>query len=119
MKSFTDSKYKVLFEARRHLFPGKCGYTSETGGAPENLRNSTNNHKIRNYHKQYYRPENMVIIVAGQVEKRKIFDAIRSLEEEEEKKIRESFVKPFGEPCPSLLKKEDVTLEYPIGSVCF
>ena len=111
----SGSFYKIDLEALHHLFPGKCGYKWDTGGALENLRNSTNNHKIRDYHKQYYRPENMVIIIAGQVEKQKLFDAIQVIEEEEKKKVRGPFVKPFGEPCPLSQEKKDLTLEYPQG----
>ena len=32
-----------------------------------NLRESTNNKKVVAYHKQFYRPENLGIVITGQV----------------------------------------------------
>ena len=84
-------------------------------GSPSNIRNSTNE-KIKDYHRKYYRPENMVVIVSGSVEKEKLFASLRQVEEEEAAKQREPFEKPFSEPCPpsrgSLVEK---TIEYPHG----
>ncbi|KAG8228414.1 hypothetical protein J437_LFUL003887 [Ladona fulva] len=37
----------VILEMNRHLYPGHCGYKSQTGGILKNLRESTNNKKVR------------------------------------------------------------------------
>lgn len=65
----------------RALYPGKCGYSSETGGIMKNLRESTNNNKVRNYHKDFYRPENLKVIITGQVKPRDVFRALEKLED--------------------------------------
>lgn len=73
-------------ESRRHLtiarniYPGKCGYSSETGGIMKNLRDSTSNEKVRNYHKEFYRPENLKIIITGHVKPEEVFKALEKLE---------------------------------------
>ena len=90
----------------------------ETGGNPSNLRNSTNNEKIKDYHRKFYRPENMVIIVSGSVEKEKLFESVRQVEEEEAAKEREPFEKPFSEPCPPFRgRSAEKTIEYPHGEI--
>lgn len=39
--------YRQLLE---QLYPGKCGYKSETGGIMKNLRESTTNENVMNYY---------------------------------------------------------------------
>ena len=105
----------LFFQAAHILFPGTCGYKWETGGSVPNLRTSTNNDKIQRYHRKFYRPENMVVIVGGSMEKQALFEAIRVVEEEEAAKEREAFVKPFSEPCPPFEGIVEREIEYPDG----
>jgi Zn-dependent M16 (insulinase) family peptidase len=37
---------RVSLEMLRAMYPGHCGYKSETGGIMKNLRESTNNTKV-------------------------------------------------------------------------
>ena len=46
-----------------------------------NLRTSTSNEKVRSYHHSYYRPDNLSLIVTGQVEPNQLFKAIQPFEE--------------------------------------
>ena len=48
------------------LHTGRCGYKSETGGLMSEIRQLTNA-TVRAYHQQYYRPDNMCLIVTGPV----------------------------------------------------
>lgn len=50
-------------------------------GALKNLRESTNNDKVKKYHKEFYRPENLTIIIAGQVNHDKVFKALQPVEQ--------------------------------------
>ena len=99
------------------LYPGRCGYKWETGGTVKNLRTETNMEKIRQYHAKFYRPENMIIIVNGHVDKKALFEAIRPVEEEEAAKKRVEFERPFQTPCPNLPGNGVIqkTVEYPDG----
>lgn len=50
-------------------------------GIMKNLRESTNNEKVRKYHKEFYRPENLTVIITGQVKHADVFKALQPLEE--------------------------------------
>lgn len=72
---------RCYLEMLRSMYPGKCGYKSETGGLVENLRNSTSNEKCREYHKQFYHAKNLCVIVTGPVQAEDIFRAIKPIED--------------------------------------
>ncbi|XP_022257411.1 uncharacterized protein C05D11.1-like [Limulus polyphemus] len=63
------------------MYPGHCGYKSETGGLMKNLRESTSNEKVKAYHQAFYQPENLCIIVTGQVMPEEVFRAINPVED--------------------------------------
>ncbi|XP_044752458.1 uncharacterized protein C05D11.1-like [Coccinella septempunctata] len=107
-------------ESRLHLtlsrlmYPGKCGYSSETGGIMQNLRESTSNEKIKNYHKELYRPENLKIIITGRVEHEIIFKSLSKLEEKIVSKGNLGpFQRPWQSPVPPLEKSTDIEVKYP------
>lgn len=84
----------------RAMYPGS-GYSAETGGIMANLRNSTDNIKVRNFHKKFYRPENLTIVLAGQIEAEDVFKALAVVEDdiiaqrEKESEAHEEWVKPW------------------------
>lgn len=58
-----------------------------------NLRVSTSNKKVRSYHHDYYRPDNLNIIITGQIEPNQVF---KSLEEFEKKVLSKvSYYQPY------------------------
>lgn len=86
-----------------------CGYKTETGGRLYNLRNSTSIEKIRAYHKQIYRPENLTLIIAGKVSPDRVFEALKPLQE----KIKsipkvEGFVRPWQTPVDKIQESQDI-----------
>jgi len=82
----------------RAVYPGHCGYKSETGGIMKNLRESTNNDKVRDYHHQFYRPENLGLVVTGQVTAEEVFAAVDRLDDVlmKEASKREPFFKTMA-----------------------
>ncbi|KAK9870443.1 hypothetical protein WA026_008009 [Henosepilachna vigintioctopunctata] len=107
-------------ESRLHLalsrlmYPGKCGYSSETGGIMKNLRESTSNEKVKNYHSQLYRPENLKIIITGHVDHESVFKSLAKLEEKIVSKGNlGTFERPWQSPIPPLEKSIDLELKYP------
>ena len=58
---------RVHLEMLRAMYPGHCGYKSETGGIMKNLRESTSHAKVVQYHRDFYRPENLGLVITGQV----------------------------------------------------
>ncbi|XP_047987418.1 uncharacterized protein C05D11.1-like [Leguminivora glycinivorella] len=75
------------------------GYSAETGGITKNLRESTNNTKVRDFHKKFYRPENLTIILTGQIKAEDVFNALATVEADiiakREKEELEPWVKPW------------------------
>lgn len=72
---------RCYLEMLRSMYPGRCGYKSETGGIMGNLRESTSNVKVRNYHKEFYHSKNLCVIASGPVDPQKIFDVIKPIED--------------------------------------
>uniref|UniRef100_A0A224ZBQ4 Zn dependent peptidase n=1 Tax=Rhipicephalus zambeziensis TaxID=60191 RepID=A0A224ZBQ4_9ACAR len=98
----------------RTLYPAPCGYRYETGGLMRNLRESTNNQKVRAYHKSFYRPENLCVIVAGSVSPKEVLKALEPIE----KKIiakgqRKPFTRPWQKPVPPITGPLESTVPYP------
>lgn len=83
-----SAESKMHLTMARALYPGKCGYSSETGGIMKNLRESTTNTKVKNYHREFYRPENLKVIITGQVKHDDVFRALEKLENKIVSKVR-------------------------------
>ncbi|XP_023322562.1 uncharacterized protein C05D11.1 [Eurytemora carolleeae] len=102
--SSSNIMYFALAEA---LYPGS-GYESETGGYLQNLRNSTNITKVRAYHKQYYRPENLVLTITGRIDPDQLFSTLRSTEEKVLRKKEEignvEYIRPWQKPLAPLIE---------------
>ena len=96
----------------RAMYPGHCGYKSETGGIMANLRESTTNEKVRDYHSQFYKPENLGLIITGQVEAEQVFAAIEDMEAACIKN-GEPFLRPWEGEVPKLEIGKEVDVAYP------
>ena len=46
----------------------------------KNLRESTTNEKVINYHKAYYRPENLTLIITGIIKPEQVFKALEGVQ---------------------------------------
>jgi len=98
----------------RAMYPGHCGYKSETGGIMKNLRESTNNEKVIAYHKAFYRPENLGIVITGQVEAEEVLSVLDKVEEKIlSKGEREPFLRPWSGSVPKLEIGREITVPYP------
>eukprot|EP00092_Neocalanus_flemingeri_P035801 GFUD01038981.1.p1 GENE.GFUD01038981.1~~GFUD01038981.1.p1 ORF type:complete len:1002 (+),score=290.69 GFUD01038981.1:52-3057(+) len=98
----------------RAMYPGHCGYKSETGGIMKNLRESTSNDKVLAYHKQFYRPENLGIVITGQVKVEEVLTALDSVERNIlSKGTREPFLRPWSGTVPKLEVGKEITIPYP------
>ncbi|XP_013065867.2 uncharacterized protein C05D11.1-like isoform X1 [Biomphalaria glabrata] len=98
----------------RGLYPESCGYRYETGGILKNLRERTSHEKVKKYHKEFYRPENLCLIICGDVKHDEVFQALAPVE----KKIlskgpRAPFTKPWQSEVPPLTQSIKETVLYP------
>ena len=42
---------------------------------------TSSNIQVCNYHQQFYRPENLCIIITGQIDPKKVFETVKSFED--------------------------------------
>uniref|UniRef100_A0A6G1SHK4 Uncharacterized protein C05D11.1 n=1 Tax=Aceria tosichella TaxID=561515 RepID=A0A6G1SHK4_9ACAR len=105
---------RCYLEMLRSLYPGKCGYKSETGGLMANLRTSTTNTKVRKYHQEFYHAKNLCVVVTGPVEADEIFASIKPIEDKiVEKGIHKmNFERPWQSPVEPLNKSVSQKIQY-------
>lgn len=68
------------FITQKLLYGPKSAYSSETGGLTSNLRVLTND-QIREFHKDIYRPDNLSIIVAGDIDPKEFAAVVQSIDD--------------------------------------
>jgi len=119
MQGVEHSSANILyFELAKKLYPNS-GYNVETGGYLQNLRNSTNIAKVRNYHKKFYQPENLVLTITGRINEQDLFETLRATEEKILRKRAVTPIEPFERPWQTPLNKLDLKedlvfeIEYP------
>ncbi|KAF7726657.1 hypothetical protein EC973_008530 [Apophysomyces ossiformis] len=71
---------RIRLRMKRLMYPSNCGYRSETGGLMECLR-ELSVETIRSYHKNYYRPDNLCLIVTGKVDHNDLMEALAPVEQ--------------------------------------
>lgn len=107
-----------------NMYPGS-GYASETGGIMKDIR-ELNVETIQKYHRDYYRADNLVLIIAGKVDKQKLFNTLQPVEKriaEKNKHAAEQASKnnisikherPWtNSVVPVLKKNKEVAIEFP------
>lgn len=105
---------RTHFALCQQLYPGHCGYKSETGGRLENLRTSCSNLKVRDYHKCFYRPDNLCLIVTGQVTPEELFQSIAPFEERiTSKGPLPSLPRPWQSEVPGLTGPSTDQIQFP------
>ncbi|XP_059059298.1 uncharacterized protein C05D11.1-like [Achroia grisella] len=99
----------------RTMYPNS-GYSSETGGIMANLRTSTDNTKVRDFHKKFYRAENLTVILTGQIAADDVFKALAIVEDDiiskRKEEPQEDWVKPWR-TIPPLPKFEEYKEQWP------
>jgi Zn-dependent M16 (insulinase) family peptidase len=60
-------------------FTEKSGYAYETGGIMKNLRSLTVE-KVRQYHKDFYRPDNLCLVISGKIVPEDVFKHLDAVE---------------------------------------
>lgn len=104
---------RVHLELLRAIYPD-CGYSSETGGIMKNLRESTSNQKVKDYHKSFYRPDNLTVIVTGQVKPEDLFNVLAPVEGKIIKKeALPEFKKPWQNSVEPLAETKNIKIVYP------
>lgn len=88
------------------MYPGHCGYKSETGGIMKNLRETCSHKKVKDYHTDFYRADNLCLIITGNVKPEEVFEAIKPFEEKiKSKKSLPPLTRPWMSEVPPLTEK--------------
>lgn len=66
-------------KARRVLYPEDVGFRYETGGMMEPLR-ALSADRIRDFHRQMYRPNNLCLVIAGEIDHTNLLDILDKFE---------------------------------------
>lgn len=89
---------RIHHRMQQLMYPETCGYRSVTGGLMERLREISVDqskgivlkmgnvfylslYSVRQYHKSYYRPDNLCLIITGKVDKDELLKALEPVEE--------------------------------------
>ncbi|CAG8533643.1 14353_t:CDS:2 [Acaulospora colombiana] len=105
----------ALFRYQRLMYPEGCGYRSETGGLMEALR-KLNVETIRKYHADYYRPDNLCLIITGKLDLDALLKVLEPLDERiAAKGALPPHPRPFVDslPVPPLEKSIQEVVEFP------
>ncbi|KAJ6640346.1 hypothetical protein Bhyg_13096, partial [Pseudolycoriella hygida] len=98
--------YNINLHAMLKALYGNFGYASETGGRVENLQQNTTHEMVVNYHKRFYRPENLCVTICGDVTIDEVMDSIKEMEEKILSKPKlTKWKRPWLAPMPALISK--------------
>ena len=101
---------------KKKVYPDGSGYYSLTGGKLENMRNTTNIEKVRDYHKKYYRPENLQLTITGRIDEEQLFNVIRPIEEKilNKRAIQpaEEYIRPWSQDLKETGYEENFVFEH-------
>ncbi|GES88292.1 metalloenzyme, LuxS/M16 peptidase-like protein [Rhizophagus clarus] len=106
---------RVYLRYKRLMYPEGCGYRSETGGLMENLR-VLNVETIRQYHRDYYRPDNLCLIITGKILHDELLKTLNPIDERISKKSSLQIHKrPFVDSAPIQLLEKSIQeeIEFP------
>ena len=113
-----ESRSVAYLAMRKQLYPGgTCGFSMETGGIMSQIRTLTVE-QVRQYHKEYYRPDNTFVIVAGKVGAGEVLSSVDKLQPKMSDPSRHpppaSLPKPFTvHQVPPLMQSADQLVEFP------
>eukprot|EP00854_Cymbomonas_tetramitiformis_P015016 gene15016-17747_t len=76
MQARENTSYSVTDYELNHLTHPNDGYKSETGGRMLNLRDSCSHKKVADYHKDFYRPDGVCLVVVGDVDPEELHQVV-------------------------------------------
>lgn len=78
-------------------------------GILHNLRTETTVEQVRDFHKKFYRTDNLTLIISGKVPPRRVFDALHPVIDKINKNpYEEEFVRPWQTPIEKLVEPQDL-----------
>jgi Zn-dependent M16 (insulinase) family peptidase len=94
------------------LYKGS-GYEYNTGGKVQDLRDLTVQ-KVREYHRQYYRADNVIVVITGPVDLKRAIDALYPVEEKiVTRKDKNENPQAWTKPIPALTDSQEISIQFP------
>ncbi|KAI8067548.1 Metalloenzyme, LuxS/M16 peptidase-like protein [Gongronella butleri] len=116
MKSRQNTLRDRLANRTKELvFPSHCSYRHQAGGKTENIRHLSLE-KVRSYHAQFYRPDNLCIIISGKVDPDRLMDTLETIDQHiETHSPRRPTVRPWAtlKSLPDIPKSITETVLFP------
>jgi len=113
MQSSENSGSSLVYHTMMETLYEGCGYGYNTGGRVKNLRELTVE-KVRNYHRKYYRPDNMRVIVTGKVNEDEVLSALSEIETKIiQKNIEYESERPWASVVPAFTQDQEKRVEFP------
>jgi Zn-dependent M16 (insulinase) family peptidase len=107
MQDYEADMDELVWRKRQELlYPPNCSYGVNTGGKLVELRTTCSNEKVRNYHKEFYHLNNLMIIVCGKIDHEQLLKTIEPVEEREIGRVPQHFDRPFQAAVPPLTKEK-------------
>lgn len=105
------SRSRTNLALLRAVYPEGCAYRSETGGLLKELR-SLDVDTVRAYHREFYHPQNLCIVVVGNITYEAVFDSVKDYLPELPV-ASTAYTRPFGNPVSPLTSSSTTTVMFP------
>lgn len=81
MQARENQSFSILYRKLLDIvYPGDCGFRYETGGMMADLRQLTAK-QVQDYHKAFYRPDNLCLIINGKIRPEQVFPVLAPFED--------------------------------------
>lgn len=103
-----DMHRRTSLTLQRTAFPN-CGYGYMVERVLDNIRTSTTIDKVRAYHKQFYSPNNLTLIITGKIAPERVFESLKPIQEKIRIKPKwDTFERPWQTPVERISKSHDI-----------
>lgn len=106
----TSELFLSDLEASRTTYAENSGYSSETGGLLERLR-ELKREEIQQFHRDMYRPDNLCVIVIGSVNEKEFLDIMIEFDSTLPRLPEIPNPRPFVDSANSIILSENITKE--------
>lgn len=119
LKMYEDRPYSVLYDRMSENLFHVLPYRNPIGGKPEDILKTTKE-DLLNCYKTFYHPDNMFLVVTGNVNPEEVFELVRFNQEKKnyQKHKEETRIKKYKEPVTVYKKEETIQMDVQIPKVC-
>lgn len=119
LKMYMDRPYSVLYDKMSENLFHVLPYRNSIGGKPEDIEKTTKE-DLLNCYKTFYHPDNMFLVVTGNVNPEEVFELVRRNQEKKnfQKHKEKTRIKKYKEPVTVYRKEEIIQMDVQVPKVC-